>query len=231
MTFRPSWAQATVFWVSVAPLLGVRSRSVPTIARLAPTLVAAVVLFGYACAAPPSPGAGRSPESSVAALEQTDDGQAILALLRCEDFDCPDRLRDAVQRGAPVVPLIVELLDSAQLSTLGDVTLSRMRLLMALGELRDAGSVATIRPMTADSDPLVRGRAAEAIGKIAAESAVGDLTPLLDDPDSYVREAAAQALGRLDRPESRPALRAALEAETTPDVRTALAEAIRRSDG
>lgn len=189
-------------------------------------------MFLLACGDSPGsgPGSAQTGREPAASLERSDDGKAVLGFLQCEDFDCTERLAAVVARGPSVVPLLHDLLRSADLATLvGDSELGRTRVLLALGELRDRSSSGPVARMTTDADPVVRAAAAEAIGKIGSDDAVAVLGPLLRDRDSNVRERAALALARLGRPDALPVLRSAANIEPDQAARAALAEAIRRS--
>lgn len=200
-------------------------------ARWVSPLVAAALLT--ACTSSSAPASSPSPTIAVSgrALERTDNGRAILGYLRCEDIDCMERLQELVAKGRPVVPMLLVLLrPEALAAVVGDATLSRTRILIALGQIGDASAVPSVLQAGSDPDPVVRASAAGAIGKIASDRAVPDLTPFLRDTDSYVRETTAQALASLARREALPALRSALEVEPAPHVRSALEEAVRKSD-
>lgn len=84
-----------------------------------------------------------------------------------------------------------------------------------IAELQDAAAPA-----------LARARAAKQLGLRLCHEATPFLIGSLADPDAGVREAVAGALVRLREPRAETALALALDADPSPDVRSACAQAL-----
>ncbi|MCX7938104.1 MAG: HEAT repeat domain-containing protein [Thermoflexales bacterium] len=74
---------------------------------------------------------------------------------------------------------------------------TRVKIVRALGELREAGAVDALLQALRDEDVEVRIAAAQALGAIGGERVVDALLQALGDEDVEVRHAAARALGAI----------------------------------
>jgi hypothetical protein len=105
----------------------------------------------------------------------------------------------------------------ALLAVEGDDTI-RMRLMEALGELRDERAVAVLLPYLKGEEQRNRGWiiriAANALGNIGSESVIEPLAEVLaNDPDWFARLGAAEGLGKIRNPLATAALHGALKDE------------------
>lgn len=163
---------------------------------------------------------------------ETDIDQAILAYLGCVDFDCSEKLNDIVRLGPDAVePLVVLLQHGASPDLAGeltrDITVVRLRSVIALGALEDPRAVDPLAAAMEDPNPLVRAEIATALGRFSGEdAALTALLRTLEDPDPLVREMTVGALERLQNREALTALRSAAESEPADYIRSAINKAI-----
>lgn len=164
--------------------------------------------------------------------DETEIDQAILAYLRCIDFDCPEKLNDLVALGPDAVEPLVMLLKhgappdmAAQLTR--DITTVRLRSVIALGALEDPRAVDPLVAAMEDPNPLVRAEIATALGRFSGEdAALATLLRTLGDSDPLVREMTVGALERLGNEEALTALRSAAKSESADYIRSAINKAI-----
>ena len=156
-------------------------------------------------------------------------GKTLRAYFECEDSDCVDALRAVENLGeVGITPLaaILERVPAPLAQREGGEPWVKVRALKAFGKTASAAAFECVKPLFADSHPLVRATAVETASLIAPEQAKRHLVPLLRDVDPFVREQAATALARIGTLEVLAALRAAAKVETVPHVRAAIAAAI-----
>ena len=103
--------------------------------------------------------------------------------------------------------------------------------LQRLVDAQNARDGATLVAALADSDPVVRARAAFALASVQDTAAVPALLGALDDPEARVRADAAFALGLTADSTSEGALLDALERETDAAARGELLDALGRTGG
>ena len=164
--------------------------------------------------------------------DETEIDQAILAYLGCIDFDCSEKLNDLVALGPDAVePLVMLLKHGASPDMAGqltsDITVVRLRSVIALGALEDPRALDPLVAAVEDPNPLVRAEIATAIGKFSGEdAALATLLRMLGDSDPLVREMTAGALERLGNKEALTALRSAVKSESADYIRSAINKAI-----
>jgi hypothetical protein len=158
----------------------------------------------------------------------TPEGQALIAFLICEDFDCVDTLAVIKELGPGLAPILVELVQNGPPPGVSELNerLARERAVIALGELGAAEAIDPLIDILAEPDPVLRAKTVTALGQIGGDEALEALLPMLKDSDQLVREMTASALGRLGDPEAIPALQAAAQVEQKDHVRHAMNEAI-----
>ncbi|NJL19366.1 MAG: HEAT repeat domain-containing protein, partial [Bdellovibrionaceae bacterium] len=91
----------------------------------------------------------------------------------------------------------------------------RQAAVLALGEIKDTGSVPALMQALGDADWYVRAEAATALGKIGDARATEPLLAALSDADNYVRENARRALFELATPDNLPAFQKSLQNQET----------------
>lgn len=155
--------------------------------------------------------------------------QRINAYLGCTDFDCSDRLDAIVELGPIAVPRLIQLLESGPSAVAPRLPShgTEIRLIAALGQLRDPRAIDTLRPFLAHSNPVVRAQAVTAISQIGGDAVVDTLVPALRDSDPLVREMAVRGLKHLGDPRAASELQKALEIESEPHIRKEIEETIR----
>jgi len=161
-------------------------------------------------------------------FRSSETGQAITAYLSCEDFDCFQALDSIVASGSDAVTPLIIILEQGLppgVPKLAGNTQTQ-RVILALGELRDARAADSLIPFLEDPDPVIRAETATALGHVDGERALEVLPPMLTDSDQLVREKTALALGEIGSPEALPALRAAAQAESQEHVRQVMEESI-----
>jgi hypothetical protein len=158
----------------------------------------------------------------------TPEGQALVAYLNCEDFDCVDALEVIKEFGPGLAPILVELVQNGPPPGVAELNerLARERAVIALGELGATEAIDALIDVLGEPDPVLRAKTVTALGQIGGDEALEALLPMLKDPDQLVREMTASALGRLGDPEAIPALQAAAQVEQKDHVRHAMNEAI-----
>ena len=180
----------------------------------------------------------RRGQSSERFLNETGQGRIVLTYLRCTDFDCVESLERLVKIGPDIVPPLINLLQqpvprmiAPDLPSDKLTLLVWMRLISALGELKDERSVGVLVEALKNKSREIRARSAEALGKIGGDLALANLIPLLRDDEQFVRETVANSLGRLKRREALAGLYQAAKLESTPHVRQAMQAAIKSIEG
>lgn len=164
--------------------------------------------------------------------DETEIGQAIRAYLGCVDFDCSEKLNDIVALGPDAVePLVMLLQHGASPEMAGqltsDITVVRLRSVIALGALEDPRALDPLVAAMDDPNPLVRAEIASALGRFRREdAALAPLLRMLGDSDPLVREMTVGALERLGHREALTALRRAVESEPADYIRSAINKAI-----
>ncbi len=158
----------------------------------------------------------------------TPEGQALVAYLNCEDFDCMETLEAIKEIGSGLAPILVELAQHGPPSGVPELNerLARERVVVALGELGAAEAIDPLIGVLTEPDPVLRARTVTALGQIGGDKVLEALLPMLKDPDQLVREMTASALGRLGDSQAIPALQAALQVEQKDHIRQVLKEAI-----
>jgi HEAT repeat protein len=106
----------------------------------------------------------------------------------------------------------------------------------ALAQIEDRTALDALGAALSDRSSRVRGTAAWAIGQLADDDDVrgrapAGLTRLLRDESEDVRRKAAWALGNVGDAASVPAIREAMKAEQSSEVRKALVRALTKSGG
>jgi len=158
----------------------------------------------------------------------TPEGQALVAFLNCEDFDCIETLEIIKDFGPDLAPILVELVQHGPPPGVPELNerLAKERAVIVLGELGAAEDVDPLIGVLTEPDPVLRARTVTALGQIGGDEALEALLPMLKDPDQLVREMTATALGRLGDSQAIPALQAAAQVEQKDHVRQAMNEAI-----
>ncbi len=154
------------------------------------------------------------------ALAELDAGVAAPALMEALGRDQDEEVREMSAWALAEVhsPEATAALTRAMEDESGDV---RATAVWALGSRGDEASLPRLIAALGDESAEIRSRAAWAIGSIEPDQAPSALADALRDPDQEVRLRAAWAIGQIADAELLPALSAALDRESSDEVREA----------